>query len=284
MIRPAFEIGARWAYREKPHTEGWPVLQIEILQFGPPRSQKLRVRFIDGEYPGIDMWVPQVRLRVPWVQAEAWLDDERRFSAVWQASRDAYDSLEFQAAQLILFEYPRPDGILPGFGPHEGAIVQIADLSTVAADLGMDADELLREPLAYVDREGTYVGPWPVTYRLARRVAEVYSDRVVEAVSKEERKLQDGATHGRTIDPVLKSSAPYYVPAACWAKELRERQPLLDLVREWCGRASVERFNEVEALRAEVIRLRHLVQDAADKLEQAGQSRPARQLLNKLGG
>lgn len=223
-----------------------------------------------------------VRLRVPWDQVAAWLEDERRFDAVWQASREAYDSLAFKAAQLILFEYPRPDGIMPGCGSHEGAIAEIGDLPTVAADLGIDAGEVLREPLAYIDRSGSYIAPWPVTQRLARRVAESYSDQVLAAVAKQERELRDGATHGRMLDPLTRHSAPVYVPAEHWSKELRERQPIFDLVREWRGQESVERFNEVEALRAEVARLRRLVKEAADRLEQTGNPRPARQLIKKL--
>jgi hypothetical protein len=72
-----------------------------------------------------------------------------------------------------------------------------------------------------------------VTRRLARRVAEVYTERVMGA-------------------------------------ELRERRPLFDLVRARCGRAPGAAFDEVEALRAEVERLGRLVEETARRLDQPG--------------
>ena len=65
------QIGECWAYREKALHDLTPVRQVEILQFGPPRSRKVRVRLLDGEYQGLDMWVPQIRLRVLWDNAAA---------------------------------------------------------------------------------------------------------------------------------------------------------------------------------------------------------------------
>ena len=60
--------------------------------------------------------------------------------------------------------------------------------------------------------------------------------------------------------------------------ELRERRPVFDLVRAWCGRPSGEAFDEVEALRAEVERLGQLIEEAARRLEAAGRHAAARQL------
>jgi len=29
------KVGEIWAYRERAYTEGWPVVPVELLQFGP---------------------------------------------------------------------------------------------------------------------------------------------------------------------------------------------------------------------------------------------------------
>jgi len=75
------KVGEVWASRERAYTEGWPVVPVELLQFGPGRASKVRVRYVQGEYQGLDVWVPTVRLRVLWEEVDAWLDDERRFTA-----------------------------------------------------------------------------------------------------------------------------------------------------------------------------------------------------------
>lgn len=74
-------IGEQWAYREPPHTPGKACTPVEVLQFGPPKRQKVRIRLLAGEYPGLDLWVPLGRLLVPWEHVDAYLDDERRYEA-----------------------------------------------------------------------------------------------------------------------------------------------------------------------------------------------------------
>jgi len=50
-------VGKVWGYRDKPYTKGEPFSPVEVLQLGPTRSRKVHVRFLDGEYRGLDMWV-----------------------------------------------------------------------------------------------------------------------------------------------------------------------------------------------------------------------------------
>lgn len=92
------QIGDSWAYREKAHAEGNHVIPAEVLQFGPPRSNKVRVPCLDGQYPGLDAWVQKVRLRVPWREAEAWLRDERFPRGAREVSLDALGTVEHEAA------------------------------------------------------------------------------------------------------------------------------------------------------------------------------------------
>ncbi len=119
MSDTALQIGDRWAYREKPNRHGHPVWQAEIIQFGPPKTNKVRVRFLDGEYPGLDMWVPRVRLCVPWIEAGAWLRDEERTIAAWEASPFDEDSVEWWAATEIFGAYPEPNAIMMGWRGYE---------------------------------------------------------------------------------------------------------------------------------------------------------------------
>jgi hypothetical protein len=151
------KVGDRRTYQERPRTEGWPVLPVEILKFGPPRSNKAPVRFLEGEYARIDLWAPGVRLQTPWGEAEAWQEDARRFAAVRRASLEALGSVDCAAAFKVFDAYPRAGEIEVGFGTSEGASIRVANLAEVAVDLEIEAGDLLREPLAYVDRHGVYV-------------------------------------------------------------------------------------------------------------------------------
>jgi hypothetical protein len=64
MDRRKVAVGEKWAYREKPYTVGNTLVPVEVLRLGPPRSNKVRVRFLEGEENGLEIWVPIIRLRL----------------------------------------------------------------------------------------------------------------------------------------------------------------------------------------------------------------------------
>lgn len=147
------------AYRERISDPNSPLIPAEIIQLGPPKLHKVRVRWKGGEYPGLDTWVPKVRLPVLWSEAEAWLRDERLFNAARQASEEAIDTIEHKAALMAVLVHPVGDGIFIGYGGADAAMLEVSDLSAVAKDLRLDAGDLLNEPLSFIDRHGKYIAP-----------------------------------------------------------------------------------------------------------------------------
>lgn len=276
------QISDVWAYRERISDMSCPLIPAEIVQFGPPRSHKVRVRWQGGDYPGLDAWVPKVRLAVPWAEVEAWLRDERLYNVAREKSMDAVDSIEHKAALMVVLVHPMPDGILIDYERSGGAIVEVNDLSAVAKDLELDPDELLDEALAFIDRSGNYVAPWPVARRLTIRVAERYADLVLSHVAKEEAEVRDQAVHGHYFD--LSRKETIFIPPEKCAGWLREKEPVFAQVREWCGAPAVEAFDERRALRQENARLRTLIGDEVRRLEGQGERREARRLQKRLDG
>src|SRR3712207_9314793 len=96
------DSGRRFAYRERPRSPGEPVRPVEVIKEGPPRSQKVKVRWLDGEYEGLEEWVPKVRLVVPWEEAKLLLEDERRMFEALDASGDTYETVPFKAVKMVL--------------------------------------------------------------------------------------------------------------------------------------------------------------------------------------
>lgn len=212
--------------------------------------------------------MPKVRLPVPWSEAEAWLRDERPYNAAHDASSAAIDTIEHKAALMVVLVHPMPDGILIGYGGSGGAMVEVSDLSAVAKDLGLDADGLRDKPLAFIDRHGTYVAPWPVAQRIAIRVAERYADLVLSHVAKEEAEVRDQAVHGHYFD--LSRKEQVFIPPEKCAEWLREKEPVFAQVREWCGAPAVDAFDELTALSTENARLRALITGEVTRLEEQG--------------
>jgi hypothetical protein len=62
-------------YRQKIGNLGETLRPVEIVRLGPKLSNKVRGRWLDGEFEGLDEWIPTVRLLVPWEVAEAFHAD-----------------------------------------------------------------------------------------------------------------------------------------------------------------------------------------------------------------
>ncbi|MEW6172197.1 MAG: hypothetical protein AB1510_03915 [Bacillota bacterium] len=93
-------IGQRFAYR-KTRGLGDPVQPVEVVKEGPPRFQKVRIRYLDGEYEGLEEWVPKSRLVVSWDDAQAFCEDEKRVLAASEASDSVDGTLVHKAVQTV---------------------------------------------------------------------------------------------------------------------------------------------------------------------------------------
>ncbi len=191
------EEGRRFAYRERAHTPGDSVRPVELVKEGPPRSQKVKVRWLDGEYEGLEEWVPKVRLVVPWDQKEALLEDERRMFAALEASGDVYDTTTYKAVETVFFAIPQEAGAEVWFGMKaiERELLSIDDLDAAATRLGLDAEGLLSEPHSYVDRFGEYRAPFGVAVKVAKHCCEMFSREVLRHLRAEEE------SYGRSSSP-----------------------------------------------------------------------------------
>lgn len=267
------QIGERWAYREPPHTPGKPAIPVEVLKFGPKWSRKAHVRWLAGEFPGLDQWVTRDRLIAPWDEIDAVLADEVRYAAVCAASRDAFDIIDLRAAWLTFHAYPRDDAIDLGFfDPRDSGVIVLDDLETICQEFGLDQAFFFANPVAYLDRAGAYVGPWAVALPLAQRVAAVYPDLVLANIGEQEQRLEEDATQSTELPG-----------SSAWAAHLHREQQVFALARAWCGADAGARFDEIEALRAEVARLRRLIDEAARRLVDGGHPRVADRLRNEAG-
>lgn len=260
------EIGEVWAYREKPKTPGTPVSRVEVVQYGPVdrRPRSVRVRWLEGEYRGLDEWVNQSRLVVPWADVDVLLDAERQRAELVESIDDP-DEVLIDATQFVLdsVEEGRSTGVMMGWSGTYGLAI------AYKLDEVPDAvrQELLDAPKSYVDNRGTYYGPWPVGVGVARRVcAEAPRAVLVESERHEEAYRSAVITGFRGMH----RSGGYPVDRSDAEQDLAAEQRVLAVVREWCGEAEREQWDQVVELRNEVTRLQELVLAAAERLKAAG--------------
>jgi hypothetical protein len=197
--------------------------------------------------------------------------DDIHLAAVFEESRHVHGTKELELAKLV-FACVRPKSRFRfRHTKADAGVLEINDLPNVAKWLGLDEAELWEAPDAFVDRFGTYVAAWPVTLRIAQRVAEHQADDVLAEVVRR----RDDAKDDRS------QQAPWERDRG--QKKVDRWEVLARLLHEWCGEEVIERYDELEALRAEVVRLGDIAEKAVAALRQQGRHATAATIERDLG-
>ncbi|MGC4107025.1 MAG: hypothetical protein QM753_11865 [Thermomicrobiales bacterium] len=271
------EIGEQWAYRVK-RTLGEPAQRVEVVQFGPPSSKnKMRIRFLDGDFAGLDEWVPKTRLILPWEEHDAWWQDELNLKAAWDFEEEI-DFVEWRAVSKVFSVYGEGRVFRVGFNRKEYGLLEVRDeeeATKALNDLGLPIESL---PMIFKDRHGVHRGPYSAAVIVAKHLCQQASSVIVEGVSKDQRRDELHAVRGWHYG----KESRYYASPESMTELLKEQMPIYDLVRSWCSREVVEEFNRIDALEAEVARLRVIIEDQAELWERSGDKRRAKRLRNEL--
>lgn len=285
-------VGKTYAYRERARTPDDPVRPVEVVKEGPPRSQKVKVRRLDGEYEGLEEWVPEVRLVAPWEDAGALLEDERRMFEALEASDDVYGTVPYEAVEMVFgalpFEPKAGEEMYLGYKAVESELLVIENLDATAGQLGLSAEELRAEPHAYVDRFGQYKAPFGVAVAIAEHCCKRFARDVLRYVKAEEDALKEAIVSRYYAFPnrrhwSSRDKDGFEILRERAEEWLGEQEPVFALIRGWCGEEAVEEFDQVLELREEVDRLGGIVRDTARWLRFSGHPVKAALLLKDLG-
>ncbi|WP_031510948.1 hypothetical protein [Streptomyces megasporus] len=267
------EIGEHWAYRARPKELGSAVHHVEIVRVnGSGRTGRVHIRFLEGDEAGLQEWVSLGCLVARWDEVEAFRADDVSELSLAEASRDMRGSAEFEAARMIL-GFVRPKNRLRlRRGVADAGVLELGRLDDTAPLIGMDPTELRAHPMLHEDRNGLCLAGWQITECVARHVAARLADEILPEVDRKQQDIEQERTqsswysYGRRDDRKLDAEAA-----------------ALRTVREWCGEDKAERYDELVALRAEVLRLGELVERAVKALRERGHGVIASTIERDLG-
>lgn len=251
------DIGQVWAFRDQSKAIGEPIHRVEILRSTGPRKQgDFHVRFLDNEESGLQEWVSRNQLVAPWTAIEAFQEDERRWIDVLEKSDAVYGTPAFSAAKLIFAEL-RPKSLVRFRHTRADAgVIEILDVNAFVKKCKVDPEMLLNLEWVFTDRHGTLIAPWPATRVLAQQLAQEFGGSLLEQMLDREKAFREELASNR----LWSSQQERY------DKELKGLQPIIEVLREWCGAEEVERYDELRALQQEVERLGELVLRAVQEL------------------
>ena len=267
------EIGEHWAYRARPKDLGTAVREVEIVRVGGPgRSGWIHVRFLEGDAADLQEWVGSGSLVAPWAEADTFRADDAAESALAEASRHVRGSAEFEAARMILGFVRPKNRVRLRRTVADAGVLELSSLDETAPLIGMDAAELRDNAMVYENRNGICLAGWPVTERIACHVAVRLADEILPEVDRKQQAIEQE-----------RAQSSWYSYRRRDDRKLDAEAAALRTVRAWCGEDKVERYDELVALRAEVIRLGELVEKAAKALRDRGHGVIASTIERDLG-
>jgi hypothetical protein len=275
----AFEVGDRCGYRAK-KTES--LVEVELLKIGQaqrnPQTLRVFIRWIDDEFEGHEQWVPALRLKVPWTDAAALMERERRWASLRCGMRGGP---ERSAASVVTMELPGLEDLLELQGGEDTGAAVIVDADGLARFLDVDP-EFFDSDDSFVE-DGRLVVGWPVTRRIVCRAVELNPGPIVAYLDRRDAdswRYQESMVG--EIEWVKEECRFVRVPTP-GARQILEEWRLRDRqLRIWCGVDAMKRDDEIQVLRGEVNRLRALAQGAVEELRRARRPMAANRLEQSL--
>ncbi len=157
-------------------------------------------------------------------------------------------------------------------GMADAGVLELSRLDETAELIGMDAVELHSDPMVYENRTGTCLAGWPVTERIARQVAVRLADEILPEMDRKQQEIEQE-----------RAQSSWYSYRARDDRKLDAEAAVLRTVRAWCGEDKADRYDELVALRAEVVRLGQLVEKAVKALRDRGHGVIASTIERDLG-
>ncbi|MBO1333726.1 PE-PGRS family protein [Streptomyces sp. VRA16 Mangrove soil] len=267
------EAKEHWAYRGRPRELGSPLREVEVVRVGGPgKGGWVHVRFLDGDDAGLQEWVNPASLVVPWPDIEVFLKDDAGELALAEASRHVRGTNDFEAARLIL-GFVRPKSALRlRRGVADAGILELNRLGVIARQLGIEEAELKGDAMVYVRHNGVCLAGWPVTERIARQAARSLAEEILPELDRKQQALEQE-----------RAQPTWYAYGRRDDRKLDAQAAILRTVRAWCGEDKAERYDELVALRAEVVRLGELVERASRALRERGHGVIASTIERDLG-
>ncbi|MCO5218684.1 MAG: hypothetical protein M9909_07620 [Thermomicrobiales bacterium] len=267
-------IGDHWAYRIGKRI-GTPAFPVEVLQFGPETSKhKVKVKYLGGEYAGLDEWVPKTRLVVPWESHDAWWEEQRNQLEAIKLGEPASDD-EYMAVLHVFAAYEGEAVFSTDHRTQTWGLLEVVDEEAALEALAGSGIRLEELPGYYRNSSGSPRASWSATLEIAQYLCRAFSSKIAESVERDLRLAEWRTIHGHQVGKT------YFDPESC-KRSLEWEKPIFDLVFSWCDVQDVARLNRERALEDEVTRLRELVSGVVKDYRSTGHPQLAARLEKQI--
>lgn len=274
------EVGHVYAYRHTPRAYWEPILQALMVKEGPTKRAPVKIRFLSGEYEGLEQWVPKARLFASWADVDAIVRDEQLLAQAVKLSGDVRDTPLWHTVKLVFRLFPGPHSVGLGMRATDADMLYIEQFDSAVPGLGLDREWLLSAEGSYFDRSGEYRAPFPVAEAVARLIAKRFALEILSEIESTERYYVEALVRGWVLG---NEGEMRFVDRQRMQTKLDQYQAEMLGVREWCGEEGARTLDMVRLCQKEIERLYSLVDRAVTVLKRHDE-RFAQRLHKELGG
>ncbi|MGM7776160.1 hypothetical protein ACSVHC_09095 [Arthrobacter sp. KNU-44] len=268
MVKQPSELSldSLWAYRSGKNAD---FQKVRVVKLGVKYPKRAYVAFLAPEEEGEEMWAPIGRLKCPWEDLDPFKDIEAKWEAVAAASLGASD-VQAEVAGLVFgcFDTTNSVNYWAWNWPGVTAVAQPGTFEKIHSIRWAD----FTGNLCFED-EGELVMPLAETLELMRRLAVSDAPRMLTYLDNELEKAAEehlvDVARGIADEPHMtlsgSSTRPY----------IEDLADAAGVIRGWLDAPQVEVWNEIQALRAEIVRLSSIISKASGVLHDHGLTRDA---------
>ncbi len=165
-------------------------------------------------------------------------------AAVADSEDGGSDVVTWEAVERVFGTLSRTsdpsEELILGYNAVEENLFAVQNLDAVVQRLGLDKEEMLAEPHAFVDRSGWYKAPFRTAVEVAKHCCRRSPREVLGRLKKEEDELRQELVSGNLVPP-----DSWWVDSAHRREyaegRLRELEPVHALIRRSCEQEACER-------------------------------------------
>ncbi|QSZ47246.1 hypothetical protein [Arthrobacter sp. D5-1] len=268
MVKQPTELtlNSHWAYRAKKDAE---LQEVRVLKLGVKHPKRAYIAFVDIEEEGDEAWVPIGRLKCRWEDLARFQETEAKWEAVACASAHASD-VDAEVAELIFGCFDKTNSVNYWAGNYAG-VTAVSDPEAFQKIHSIRWEEFL-DSLCFED-DGELVLSLEASMELARRLAMNDPSKVQLELAKV---LDEAREEHLELASLLRLGDKRWTTSGSSTRpRIEDLTEAAALIEDWIGADAVQEWNEIQALRSEIIRLSSIISKASGVLHAHGHTRDA---------
>lgn len=268
MVKRASElaINSHWAYRARKNDS---LQEVRVVKLGVKHPHRAYIAFVAMEEEGEETWAPIGRLKCPWEDLARFQETEAKWEAIASVSAHASD-VEAEVVELVFGCFDKTNSLNYWAWNHAG-VTAVSDPAAFRKLHSVQWEEFV-DSLCFED-EGELILSLEASLELARRLARSDPSKVQLELAK---KLEEAREeHLELVSLGRLGEKRLTVGGSSTRPRIEDVTEAAHIIQGWLGASQIEDWNEVQALRSEVVRLSSIISKASGVLHNHGLTRDA---------